>query len=699
MGAKYPSLNDVEKFQQMLFADTFRGPHSTGVHSIFRGEGGKGTTTVTRKAACTGADFVDSELWDQVSEMKLSAVVGATVKRPNIMIGHNRWATRGAVNARNAHPFTSGHITLAHNGTLVDQALLPNHKNYEVDSENIAHAMEVWGTEKTIQNLDGAFTLIWHNALDNTVNIIRNKERPFYLVRTTGGDWFGASEKDMLLWILKRQKVATVIAEEFECEVGVQYMFDVTNGDVTLKGRIKHELPKFEASYDYGHYSGWYRDYSVSNSTLTVGTFLSKKEEDNHLLKKNGVNAKVDDFITFSVDAFEQYRGETPYGKMTGYLDPFDTWVCVVVNGFLKDNFTTREMYKGKILSVRAIDGYLEITAGLVEKTDKEIDVILIKPPLSPDQRSSNTLLKAEGVDAEVGGRITFNGMSFSSCQSGTIGTIRGYLHPAVGYINVVGINSPEGIYSVGGHYEATVLSANIVDDRLTIMVNNVAKTKDLRPTQTFDVTINQPLMLEDLTGEEGWETFFNSDVPTDESEDDEMEVASLKSGEVFTRKKWKESGISDCSCCSSPIPFEDLSRTELLNGYTFCEECLGGDSSPFGNPTPVTSIYFSCRVCNKRLPNAKNSGDGTCTDCKEKHEKLSRKVLSLRKQLNVQSVHPKVSPEFKTLHNGMKVSEVMWNVICNCKICRKEIPWDISDKVIMVGGVPLCTACESKVG
>ncbi|MSE24831.1 hypothetical protein GKC32_10305, partial [Lactobacillus curvatus] len=72
-----------------------------------------------------------------------------------VLMGHNRWATKGKINERNAHPFEHDHIIGAHNGTLRNQHLLPNHLDFEVDSDNIFHAMSTIGVDATIAKTSG----------------------------------------------------------------------------------------------------------------------------------------------------------------------------------------------------------------------------------------------------------------------------------------------------------------------------------------------------------------------------------------------------------------------------------------------------------------------------------------------------------------------------------------------------------------
>ncbi|MCS5737398.1 class II glutamine amidotransferase, partial [Herbiconiux daphne] len=158
----------------------------------------------------------------------------------------------GEVVDRNAHPFQHGSITLVHNGTLDNQSLLPDHQKFAVDSENIAYSIDKIGIEETIKKLNGKFTLVWFDAKDQTLNFIRNKDRPFHFMETSSGDWFGASEEDMLMWLSKRTKGPTA-KRHFEAEVGVQYVFEIANGVFRFKEERKHELPVFRYVYTSGY--------------------------------------------------------------------------------------------------------------------------------------------------------------------------------------------------------------------------------------------------------------------------------------------------------------------------------------------------------------------------------------------------------------------------------------------------------------
>src|SRR3546814_11475199 len=76
---------------------------------------------------------------------------GDLMKRTHLMLfGHNRAATKGAVNQENAHPFNHGDIVGCHNGTLYNVTNLDDHKDFKVDSENIFYDMSRNGAKATI---------------------------------------------------------------------------------------------------------------------------------------------------------------------------------------------------------------------------------------------------------------------------------------------------------------------------------------------------------------------------------------------------------------------------------------------------------------------------------------------------------------------------------------------------------------------
>lgn len=190
-------------FKQALLFDTVRGEHSTGV----MGRDLEGEPTYRwMKNAVPGYEFVTDEdfLKDYVNRAEYY----------DVMVGHNRAATIGDVSTENAHPFEHGDIILVHNGTLSDTGPLEaQHKNIEVDSSLIAFNLsmvEPGEAGKVLSQLDGAYTLVWLDSRDDSINIVRNSRRPLHMAATYNEDClFFMSEGRMLEWTLDRLKINT----------------------------------------------------------------------------------------------------------------------------------------------------------------------------------------------------------------------------------------------------------------------------------------------------------------------------------------------------------------------------------------------------------------------------------------------------------------------------------------------------------
>lgn len=188
---------EKDAFEQMLIFSQVRGPHSTGVGSV-----GKNKNEVI-VAKCIGRpdNLIDyDKRYDKVVDFG-----------KKFMLGHNRWATTGLVNKRNAHPFLMSNIMGCHNGTVSShhlKNLTVDWNAYGTDSEAILANMNDHSIKDTFARLVGAWAFVWFDSRDNTVNMLRNSARDLYYVYSEDRKTlFWASEGDFLRSALGRNEV------------------------------------------------------------------------------------------------------------------------------------------------------------------------------------------------------------------------------------------------------------------------------------------------------------------------------------------------------------------------------------------------------------------------------------------------------------------------------------------------------------
>lgn len=235
-------------FKQLLYMDALRGPHSTGVATD-----NKDNEVSVYKRALMSSDFLQLD----AANTLINSISGS------FLMGHNRYATQGSINDDNAHPFTYGNVTLCHNGTLTDQTTLPDHEDFEVDSENIAWAMGLAKEpEEVISKLHGAFALTWYNDHELKFYIVRNSERPmWYAIDKEKSNYYYASERFMLEAALTRNSIKYDIKE---VKAGELLTFDMSKTNIELTiSTVKLAPKKVIASPMYQSWN--IKSYKASN--------------------------------------------------------------------------------------------------------------------------------------------------------------------------------------------------------------------------------------------------------------------------------------------------------------------------------------------------------------------------------------------------------------------------------------------------
>jgi hypothetical protein len=303
--------------KDLLILDQVRGLHATGVVKV----NDQGVSS-GKKEAVNAATFLED------TDNK-AFVTGLSNARG--IIGHNRWATMGALVAENAHPFQHDHITMVHNGTLDSQDTLATdeeHKSFVVDSNQLAFTLSKWGTQRTVRQTDGAFVLAWHNSIENSFNFVRNSKRPFWLAKVTGKDiYIGASERWMIEVACARQKALVTIDKPYELPVAQHVKFVLGKGSFTNKTARPVVTPVTLMPYDETTLGSWnssYTGYDFTRKNYNTKVYTPPKvvsRKGNDIKSELGelgllIQEEVKAYLTY----FQAYSGSTtlPKGSRMG---------------------------------------------------------------------------------------------------------------------------------------------------------------------------------------------------------------------------------------------------------------------------------------------------------------------------------------------------------------------------------------------
>lgn len=183
---------EEKAFHQLLIMDSVRGVDSTGTAVIPK----VGEVKLAKELGDT------YRLMDKKSYDKLFHGVNRCI------IGHNRWATVGGVSRATAHPFDFTTLVGAHNGTLTSKYRLDDHTHFKTDSEALYNHIDSKGLKSALEHLAGAWALTWWDKEKETVNFLRNKERPLFVTfNEAQSAVFWASESWMLKAALGRNDI------------------------------------------------------------------------------------------------------------------------------------------------------------------------------------------------------------------------------------------------------------------------------------------------------------------------------------------------------------------------------------------------------------------------------------------------------------------------------------------------------------
>ncbi len=236
-----------DAFKTLLILDALRGVDSTGAALVSK----DGDVDVV-KVLGNPYELLDYKPFER-----------RMARGNKTLIGHNRYGTQGVISRKNAHPFDLPNIVGAHNGTLTNKYSLRGHDHHDVDSHALFSHMDEHGVEVTVPLLRGAWSLTWYDRRDESINFIRNKERPMYIVSTLDSKtllW--ASEKWMLDVACSRNDLK--IGEITKTEENMLYSIQTGTLEVLLCKKIEG-APEVSNVYGGSHNGSFIGGRWVSN--------------------------------------------------------------------------------------------------------------------------------------------------------------------------------------------------------------------------------------------------------------------------------------------------------------------------------------------------------------------------------------------------------------------------------------------------
>lgn len=240
---------DVNNTLAIGVTAALRGMHSTGVATAYRAKDGKRPVYGLLTDAVNASTLLTSKAYfDLVDEQGLQ-----------LILGHARHATLGAVNAENAHPFHVDPLIGCHNGTMNSFAPPHDLRDKETDSlrfyRTLAKAIEDGGSFQDVRDEhmrpSDAYALTWIDVPNNKLYITRNEARTLYMMKTEKStQWTGtmhwASEPGFLRMMDSRSH--TVFSSPVFFEPHKMYSFEIGNiesmevTDIPVKNVVRQVL-------------------------------------------------------------------------------------------------------------------------------------------------------------------------------------------------------------------------------------------------------------------------------------------------------------------------------------------------------------------------------------------------------------------------------------------------------------------------
>lgn len=197
-------LKDLRIVRELGILSQIRGVDGAGIYQIKSAQHNYNKWQTHEKTIKTCENF--SSLMTSIDDDKSRPEYRDILSniQVDLIMGHVRWQTKGAISDANSHPFIFQTLVGAHNGTLKD-------KKYEdktrTDSELMFRDMNERGIAPVLRDLDkfSAYAISVYDKNDHHMYFARNHDRTLAMAfLESRGVMFWASEVSMLKFILDR---------------------------------------------------------------------------------------------------------------------------------------------------------------------------------------------------------------------------------------------------------------------------------------------------------------------------------------------------------------------------------------------------------------------------------------------------------------------------------------------------------------
>jgi hypothetical protein len=344
---------DIDEFKQMMYLTAFRGRDSTGIAGIDLDSNNEASLIKAVDAPHYLFGFTQSDdFFDRA------------IKSYTTLIGHTRYATRGLVNATNAHPYKEGHIILAHNGVINNYEALRDkdkHADISVDSHLIAKLFQENNPKDVLGQIEGAYVFMWFDEVERTFNMARNYLRPMFIGNNLDSTLLFASEKETLEWNAVRNKTALKSIEAMETHkiltwyegsiepVEEEYkpytkVYNIQSPSVGYRGHSNN--------YDDGAYDHWDSPVKGNPKKEEKGNIVSNTIRDLMTPKPTPrPNLVTGDEVVFSIVDYDGYEAMiTVVGESKRF--PNTIFRATYNHRINTELFKTREWLRGYVRNV-----------------------------------------------------------------------------------------------------------------------------------------------------------------------------------------------------------------------------------------------------------------------------------------------------------------------------------------------------------